>query len=82
MNTPDHETPSRPAEPDPVPQPQGHVGGMPYDFRPPTVARTVARWWNPADRRFFTPKAYGAGWDINFFWLVHPVRYLRGRRAR
>ena len=37
---------------------------------------------NPADRRFFTPKAYGVGWDINFFWLVHPVRYMRGRRAR
>jgi hypothetical protein len=65
-----------------VPEPQGHVAGVPYDFRKPTVARTAARWWNPDDPRLFTPKAYGAGWDINFYWLFHLVAYFRGRRAR
>lgn len=62
------------------PEPQGHVAGVPYDFRKPSVERTKARWWNPEDRRLFTPKAYGMGYDLNFYWLAHPVRYLSRSR--
>jgi Family of unknown function (DUF5808) len=39
--------------------------GVPYDWRRPTVARVKSRWWNPDDSRLFTPKAFGAGWDVN-----------------
>jgi hypothetical protein len=43
----------------------GKFLGMPYDWRRPTVARFKQRWWNPNDRRFFTPKSYGWGFDLN-----------------
>ena len=61
------------------PQPQGRLAGMPYDWRRPTAARIKARWWNPGDPRLFTPKAFGWGYALNFYWLVHPVRYFRRR---
>ena len=40
--------------------------GIPYDWRRPTLARARSRWWNPRDRRLFTPKTFGWGFDINF----------------
>lgn len=61
------------------PEPQGHFAGLPYDWRRPAAARMAARWWNPDDRRLFTPQAYGWGYGLNFYWLTHPVRYVRGR---
>jgi hypothetical protein len=65
--------------PEPVPPEQGRFGKMPYDLRPPTPERVAARMWNPHDRRLFTPKAFGWGYDLNFYWLFHPVRYARRR---
>ncbi|HLI39943.1 MAG TPA: DUF5808 domain-containing protein [Streptosporangiaceae bacterium] len=59
------------------PEPQGHFGGMPYDWRKPTEERAAARLWNPGDRRLFTPKSFGWGYTVNFYWLAHPLRYLR-----
>jgi Family of unknown function (DUF5808) len=41
--------------------------GMPYDWRRPTVARVKSRWWNRRDRRLFTPKSNGWGYDVNFY---------------
>src|ERR1700690_3373101 len=61
--------------------PQGYLAKVPYDLRRPTAAKAKSRLWNPDDPRFFTPKGFGAGWDINFYWLIHPLRYLRGRRS-
>jgi hypothetical protein len=61
-------------------EPQGHAAGMPYDWRPPTSERLAARLWNADDPRFFTPKTFGWGYDMNFYWLAHPMRYLRNRR--
>jgi len=58
------------------------MAGVPYDWRMPTVARTAARWWNAGDRRLFTPKAYSWGYDVNVYWLIHPVRYIRNIRNR
>lgn len=52
----------------------GRFLGVPYDWRRPTLARVKSRWWNPADPRLFTPKAYGWGWDVNL------ARLLRRRR--
>jgi hypothetical protein len=65
-----------------VPPPQGTYAGLPYDWRRPSLTRARARLWNPADPRVFTPKSFGWGLAINFYWLAHPVRLVRGRRAR
>lgn len=81
MGTTPGSSPPAAEETDGVPESQGQVAGVPYDLRRPTVARTAARWWNPSDPRMFTPKAFGAGWDLNLYWLVHPVSYARARRG-
>jgi hypothetical protein len=65
-----------------VPEPQGRLAGLPYDFRPLTGSRFRARAWNPGDPRVFTPKALGWGLGVNWYWLVHPVRLVRARRSR
>lgn len=49
---------------------------VPYDWRRPTRARFKQRVWNPDDRRVFTPRWYGWGYDINF------ARLLRRTKAR
>ena len=71
--------PNTPDTPGPVPPEQGRLAKMPYDLRPPTPERVEARMWNPQDRRLLTPKAFGWGYDINFYWLAHPIRYVTGR---
>jgi hypothetical protein len=55
----------------------GKFFGVPYDWRRPTRARIKSRWWNPDDRRIFTPKAFGWGYDVN---LVEVARRLHLRR--
>jgi Family of unknown function (DUF5808) len=64
------------------PEPQGRAVGLPYDFRRLTASRVRARAWNPRDPRVFTPKAFGWGLGVNWYWLVHPVRLIRARRLR
>ena len=44
----------------------GKFLGVWYDWRRPTWRRVKQRWWNCDDRRVFTPKSYGWGYDINF----------------
>lgn len=61
------------------PEPQGRFAGIPYDWRPPTVQRLKARWWNPGDRRLITPRSFGWGWDLNLYWVAHPRSYLKQR---
>jgi hypothetical protein len=51
---------------------QGRLLGMPYDLRHPTWSRLTSRWWNPADRRFFTPETFGVGYDVNLCRVTHP----------
>jgi hypothetical protein len=60
-----------------TPEPQGHAAGVPYDWRKPTTEKIASRAWNPEDRRLFTPKTFGWGYGINFYWVVHPLSYLR-----
>jgi hypothetical protein len=44
----------------------GHLAGLiPYDFRPPTLERFRAAWWNPDDPRIFTDRVFGVGWAVN-----------------
>ena len=52
------------------------VRGLPYDWRRPTKARAKSRMWNREDPRMFPPKSFGAGWTINFYWLVHLASYF------
>lgn len=62
------------------PEPQGHLAGIPYDLRPPTIARARARLWNRDDPRLLTPKTFGWGYDVNFYWLAHPGAFMKARR--
>lgn len=41
------------------------LGFVPYDLRPPSVARFRRAWWNPSDPRVFTERDFGVGWAIN-----------------
>ena len=44
----------------------GQVAGfIPYDFRPPTLDRLRAAYWNPEDPRIFTERVFGVGWAVN-----------------
>ncbi len=65
-----------------VPDPQGYLWKLPYDWRRPTAARLRARWWNRHDPRLLTPRCFGAGWDLNLYWLSHPRHFARARRER
>jgi hypothetical protein len=67
-------------EPDEPTKGTGELLGMPYDVRRPTAARVKSRIWNSDDPRMFPPKAFGWGYTINFYWLVHLGRYLRKDR--
>lgn len=49
----------------------GDIAGIPYDFRFPTVERLRSTFWNPNDPRLFVPRAFGVGWDINLYRLLH-----------
>ncbi len=69
---PDHE-----AEADGRPVPQGHVLGMPYDFRGASVERIGSRVWNPADPRIFMPRMFGVGWTFNLGAIAVKLGLIR-----
>lgn len=50
----------------------GRVAGIPYDFRPPTVARLRDTFWNPDNPSLLAPHAFGVGWSVNLYRLAHP----------
>lgn len=54
----------------------GHVLGVPYDFRPPTLQRFEERWWNPKDPHILTPHMFGVGWGFNLYQVVHKLESL------
>ena len=64
-----------------VPEPQGYFWRLPYDWRRPTWARFRARWWNRNDPRLVTPRSFGWGHAMNFYWVFHPRQFVRDRRA-
>ena len=49
---------------------------IPYDFRIPTIERLRECFWNPYERRIFTPTSFGIGWAINFYALLENLRVL------
>ncbi|CAA9569949.1 MAG: hypothetical protein AVDCRST_MAG49-3494 [uncultured Thermomicrobiales bacterium] len=54
----------------------GRFLGLPYDFRPPTVARMRAGLWDPGERRVLVPKAFGWGFDVNVHALLRRIRLI------
>lgn len=44
----------------------GTVLGVPYDVRRPTAERVKATWWDPTSDKVLVPRAFGAGWAVNF----------------
>jgi Family of unknown function (DUF5808) len=69
-----HEQPSTPRR-------TGKLAGLPFDLRRPTTERFEQRAWNPNDARFFTPKTVGWGYGVNLYWIAHPAKYVKGKRA-
>jgi len=53
------------------------LGGVPYDFRLPTLERLRNRFWNPYDERLLIPTIFGVGWAINMHTLLENVRLNR-----
>jgi hypothetical protein len=51
----------------------GTFAGIPYDFRIPTIDKLWATFWNKDTSRILVPHAFGMGWSINFYPLVHPM---------
>jgi hypothetical protein len=47
----------------------GYILRVPYDFRPPTLARVKERLWNPNDERVIVPTVIGVGWSVNLYQL-------------
>jgi Family of unknown function (DUF5808) len=52
------------------------AGRVPYDLRPPTLARVHERLWNRAEHRVFVPTVFGVGWTINLRGLLEPTGRL------
>ncbi|MEZ0092201.1 DUF5808 domain-containing protein [Streptacidiphilus sp. EB129] len=48
----------------------GRIIGLPYDFRPPTLQRLRAEYWDPQSDALFTPHAFGVGYGVNLARIV------------
>jgi hypothetical protein len=60
----------------------GRLGGfLPYDFRPPTMARVRSALWDPESPRLVSPQVFGVGWTLNVGRLVHLARRQLAARS-
>jgi hypothetical protein len=50
----------------------GNILGIPYDFRRPTLEKLRKTFWNEKTSQILVPQAFGMGWSINFYPLLHP----------
>ena len=53
------------------------AGFVPYDFRIPTKEKLKEAYWNPMERRVFTPEVFGVGWAVNFYRLLENMGVIR-----
>jgi Family of unknown function (DUF5808) len=51
----------------------GRLAGVPYDFRPPILERVRSTVWNPENPSLLASTAFGIGWTVNFYRLLHPL---------
>ncbi len=49
------------------------AGSIPYDFRLPTAERIRATFWNKNTSQILVPQAFGIGWTLNLYPLLHPA---------
>ena len=49
----------------------GKLAGVPYDFRMPTIERLQNAYWNKDTSQLLVPQAFGMGWAVKFYPLVH-----------
>jgi hypothetical protein len=61
---------------------EGTKAGIPYNWKKPTGRRLRDTYWNKESPTFFPPKAFGAGWAVNFYWLLHPAKYWTMKRSK
>lgn len=54
----------------------GTIYGVPYDFRLPDVERLQNTFWNKNTDQILVPQAFGIGWTINLYPLIHPRETL------
>ena len=50
---------------------------IPYDLRTPTVDKFREAYWNPYERRVFTPEVFGIGWAVNLYRLLENLGIIR-----
>lgn len=50
----------------------GTIARVPYDFRPPTPDKLRDTFWNKDTAHVLVPQAFGVGWTVNLYPLVHP----------
>lgn len=50
------------------------LGFVPYDLRPPTVARLRASVWQPESGRWLLPRSLGVGWSPNLARIAALLR--------
>ena len=55
------------------------LGVLPYDVRPPTLARVKQTLWDPQNERILVPQAFGVGWSLNVGGLLQRLGLLRSR---
>jgi hypothetical protein len=55
----------------------GKIAGIPYDFRLPTVERIRDTFWNKNTSKIFLPQAFGIGWSVNLYPIIHPEEVQR-----
>ena len=55
----------------------GKIAGIPYDFRLPNVERIRDTFWNKSTSKIFLPQAFGIGWSINLYPIIHPEEVQR-----
>jgi len=48
----------------------GDVGGVPYDFRPPTAEKLLRTIWDADNPKVMVPHGFGVGWSVNFARLA------------
>ena len=51
---------------------QGNIFGIPYNFRLPNIEQVQNTFWNSETSQILVPHAFGMGWSINFYPLIHP----------
>ena len=52
----------------------GDIGGVPYDFRPPTADKLLRTVWDADNPKVVVPHGFGVGWSVNFARLAALVQ--------